>query len=51
MRTFIIASVAALIALPAAAEQQITLKKADGVDKVGAPSVLDQDAIRWPISR
>ncbi len=36
MRTFIIASVAALIALPAAAEQQITLKKADGVDKVEA---------------
>lgn len=36
MRTFIIASIAALIALPAAAEQQITLKKADGVDKVEA---------------
>ncbi len=36
MRTFVIASIAALIALPAAAEQQITLKKAPGVDKVEA---------------
>jgi len=36
MRTFALAFVAALIALPAAAEQQITLKKAPGVDKVEA---------------
>jgi len=36
MRTFVIASIAALIAFPAAAEQQINLKKAPGVDKVEA---------------
>jgi len=36
MRTFVIAFIAALIALPAAAEQQINLKKALGVDKVEA---------------
>ena len=36
MRTFVIAFIAALIALPAAAEQQINLKKAPGVDKVEA---------------
>ena len=36
MRTFALAFVAALIALPAAAEQQITLKKAPGLDKVEA---------------
>ena len=36
MRTFALAFVAALIALPAAAEQQIALKKAPGVDKVEA---------------
>ena len=36
MRTFVIAFIAALIALPAAAEQQINLKKATGVDQVEA---------------
>ena len=36
MRTFVIAFIAALIALPAAAEQQINLKKALSVDKVEA---------------
>ena len=37
MRTFVIAFIAALIALPVmAAEQTITLKKAPGVDKVEA---------------
>ena len=36
MRKLAIAFVAALIALPAAAEQQIALKKAPGVDKVEA---------------
>ncbi len=36
MRTFVIAFIAALIALPATAEQQINLKKAPGVDKVEA---------------
>ena len=36
MRTYVVIFVAALIALPAAAEQQIALKKAPGVDKVEA---------------
>ncbi|MGH6683643.1 MAG: cytochrome c [Pseudolabrys sp.] len=36
MRTFAIVFAAVLITLPAAAEQQIALKKADGVDKVEA---------------
>ena len=36
MRTFVIAFIAALIALPAAAEQQINLKKAPGSDQVEA---------------
>ena len=36
MRTFVIAFIAALIVLPAAAEQQINLKKALSVDKVEA---------------
>lgn len=34
MRILVIAVAAASIALPAAAEQQINLKKADGLDKV-----------------
>ena len=36
MRKFTLAFVAALIALPAAAEQQIALKKGPGADKVEA---------------
>jgi mono/diheme cytochrome c family protein len=36
MRTLALAFAAALIAFPAAAEQQINLKKAPGVDKVEA---------------
>ena len=36
MRKFALAFVAALIALPAAAEQQIALKKGPGADKVEA---------------
>jgi mono/diheme cytochrome c family protein len=35
MRTYVIAVIAALIALPAAADE-VNLKKADGVDKVEA---------------
>ena len=36
MRTFVIAFIAALIALPAAAEQAIKLKQGPGADKVEA---------------